>query len=201
MEAEDIAFDDGKNNTPGLARVLTYVAADNVKTFPRVIQKDPNGGGSFADLSTISDKLVVKEGREANQIRVNLKKGSFNSIPVGSGKSMSYRNTLNFFIPGGDDVVRGFAAWVKNRDMVFICKDLDDNRFLGGTPNYPMQYVPEGGINSGDTPEGEREGSFTFEFYAPHPWPRYIPETITVTGNSTGSADDTEFEVDTLDID
>lgn len=200
MQAEHLIEQDGANNTPGLSRVLTYMAADDVKTLPKVVQLDPNGAGSFANLATIADKIVMKEGKEPKQIRVNLKKGSFNSTLVGAGKGKGFRNTVNFFIPGGADVVRGFAAWVKNRDTYMVLRDLDDQRFMGGTEDYPMQ-IAEAAVNSGDSPEGDREATFTFEFYAPYPWPRYIPETITVTGASTGSADDTEFDVDVINVD
>lgn len=185
MDTIDLVHKAGSDNTPGIAQKVFYTPMANVVTLPKPkVDDSASDTGSFADLVTIVDDIVVKE--PLNYIYVTLEDGELKHEGQGETDSMSFKNTLEFAHPGTKPEQLGFAQWCKNNDLLFLVPEQDGQLRVLGTRNYPAKLASAPGSTGKKSTDG-RKTTFSFHSSRKGPAPVFTGK-VQVQGANGGAA-------------
>jgi len=129
----DIGWENGKNNTPGIVQEVAFIPLADILTLPTVTQADPTSTGTFTDLVKITGDIVLKTGKQLLSIYLTDESGQMSDELQGELDGKSFKNNLEFLHPGDGDEIRGFTAWAKNSNLVFIVKTKEGKNYLFGS--------------------------------------------------------------------
>jgi len=161
VDTQDLVHQSGSDNTPGIQQKIFYTTLENVVTLPKpVIDDSASPTGSFADLVTILDDIVVKV--PLSSIYVTLEEGELKHVGQGETDSMSFKNSLEFAHPGSKAEVLGFAQWVKNNNIIFLVPEVDGQVRLLGNRAYPAKMESAPG-STDKKAAGAKKTTFTFQ--------------------------------------
>lgn len=177
----DIGWENGKNNTPGIIQKVSYIPLSDILTLPSVVTADPTGSGSFSDLVKVTGDLVLKAGKQLLSIYLTDETGQVMDEMQGELDGKSFKNTLEFLHPGESDEIRGFTAWAKNSNLIFIVKTKEDKNYLFGSALSPAKMVTAPGT-TGKAPADRKGRTFTFKFDASYPTPTFTGK-VQITGS------------------
>jgi hypothetical protein len=189
---EDLLWPSGSNNTPGIVKIAFADLAD-CDTIPGPNQKDPTGNGVFSDLVKTSDNLILKNGKRMYEIYATDGKNAITDDILGAIDSGYHSNELTFFHPGNKDEIRGFAAWSKNANLIFLIQDKEGNKYLFGTKLFPARRKEVKGT-TGAKGGDEKGRTFTFMTEGPYPYLTFTGSVVDGKGTSA-SADDVTQEI------
>lgn len=194
MDLQDIQHLGG-DNMPGLNQKIYYaqISDIDVSVFPETIVTDPlSASGSFSDLGTIEDNIVMKEGKSFHEIYCSQDRGSLNHEWQGGSDSKNCLATLEFFHPGQKAELIGFSRWAANNNLIFIVKDKNGKQRLFGTPGSPAKLA---GGSSPNGPEASGENGnifqFTTNFYSQTP---IFTGKVDLQGTGYESGDPDDFQ-------
>lgn len=192
MEPEDILFEQGSNNTPGLAlQQVMYAEVEDIASMPCGCDNPTPAG--FAQSATIIDNIVMKNGKQFSRLYFTEETAEVMDEVIGETDGKAVKNTLKFFHPGESAQILGFTGYAKNRKgFVFLVKDRDCNvRVFGNTCNPAKLVTAPGGTKA---KAGDRKGrEFTFEYTDSIPAP-YFNGHVDLTGTGYASGSSTDFQ-------
>lgn len=178
---EDIGWENGKNNTPGIVQEVAYVPLADIDTLPTVVQADPTATGSFADLVKVVGDIVLKTGKNLLSIYLTDETGQISDELQGELDGKSFKNMLEFLHPGDSDEIRGFTAYAKNSNFIFIVKTKEGKNYLFGSALSPAKMVTAPG-STGKAPADRKGRTFSFKFDASYPTPTFTGK-VTIAGS------------------
>jgi hypothetical protein len=161
VDTQDLTHLSGSDNTPGLQQKLYYTTLENIVEMPKtVIDDSASPTGSFADLVTIMDDIVVI--KPLSFIYVTLEEGELKHVGQGETDSMSFKNSLEFAHPGSKGEVLGFAQWAKNNNMIFFPAEVDGQLRILGNRAYPAKLESAPG-STDKKAAGAKKSTFVFQ--------------------------------------
>lgn len=185
MNLEDIDQTDGADNTAGIGQDIWVAKLADIETLPVPILDDSAGDGSFTDLVTITDNIVMKAGKVFNKIRVTLETSALNGDIQGNMDGKSFKNAISGQLPGNKAQALGFLQWAKNSSLIAIIEELDGQVRLLGHRAYPAKLTA-GGASTGAKTTDDRAVKFTLESVRKGPAPVFAGKVV-LTGSAAGS--------------
>ncbi len=180
---EDILWVDGKNNTPGLVQSIAFASLAVIQTIPQVTTADPTAAGTFASLVTVPSDIIMKSGKKMFELYLTDETGTVMDEVQGELDGKSFKNTLEFVHPGESEEIRGFAAWAKNSNLIFVVRTKEGKRLLFGNDLSPAKLITAPGT-LGKAPADRKQRTFTFKFDASYPTPTFTGKVVV---NGSGS--------------
>ena len=169
-ELIDVILDDAGNNTPGNDVTIVIVSVSDLESVPSPVLGDPLGEGSIADLATITEDAVTKEGKVFTVIKAIPESVKFDSKSVGGTKSKGFENMVDFAIPGNTKTTLGFLSKIKNGSYIVFVRDRDGQIRMLGTAGFPAQMVDSSG-GSGAARGDDKSFTVSFESVGSAPSP------------------------------
>ena len=194
MELQDIVHNGG-HNTPGMKQKIWFAQVSDIDEtqFPTTVVTDPlSVTGNFADLATVVENIVMKEGKRFYSMYVSMDRGSLNHEVQGGSDSKNMLGTLEFFHPGSKAEILGFWDWVANNNMVFIIQEKDGTKRLFGSPDDPAKLTG-GSTPNGPEASGEKGNIFTFNVNRSGPTPIFTGN-VDLQGSGYESGDPDDFQ-------
>lgn len=198
IDFEDIEGTAGEDNSAGIQQNIYLIDFRDVAThpkFPKIITA-PGTPQTLAELVTILDDILLKNGRKAFRLQCTLEKGAGTSDSQGEIDGMSFKNGLKFLIPGNKANADGFARYAKNGSFYLLYFELDGSPRLLGNPGYPAKLVSAPG-STGEKSSDLKGRTFTFQSVWSGPAP--ILEGKVMIAGATPGDPATEQELIYLD--
>ncbi len=162
MDIQALLHLDGSDNTSGIGQYIFVAKIEDIAVLPVPVLDDSTGTGTFADLVTITQNIVMLAGKSFHKIYVTLEAGELKSETQGELDGISFLNQLEFFHPGSQAEVLGFAQWAKNSSLVFLVPEVDGAIRLLGHRAYPAKMVSSP-FTTGKASADRKGGTFTFK--------------------------------------
>lgn len=160
-----LLYQQGKNNMGGYSNWAAVIPLDYISAAPAL----PAVPADWADYVTAAGKFIFKNiGETENKyapifIYSTEAKVTYNADSVGEVDCKSFEQKGEFFYPGNESEIAGFAAFIKNRPCIVIIADPDGKQQMVGTPALPCHISPS---KTGGQARADLRGS-KFEFSAP----------------------------------
>ena len=193
MEIEDILFDQGGNNTPGLGQQeILYVPVEDIASM--TCGCNEGSPTNFDGVGTMEDNIVLKPGKQFARLYFTDETGELSDDVVGETDGKAIKNMLKFFHPGESAKILGFVSYAKNRKgFVFLAKDKDCKLRVFGNTCTPAKLVTAPGGTK--MKNGDRKGrDFSFEYTSGEVAP-YFAGKVDLTGSGYASGSATDFQV------
>jgi hypothetical protein len=164
IDFEDIEGSAGQDNSAGIQQNIYLIDFRDVATHPKFPKIDTTSqtAQTLAQLVTVPDDILLKNGRKAFRLQCTLEKGSGTSDSQGEMDGMSFKNGLKIQIPGNKANGDGFARYAKNGSFYLVYFELDGSVRLLGNPGYPAKMVSAPGT-TGEGSATMKQRTFTFQ--------------------------------------
>jgi len=179
IDFEDIEGTAGEDNSAGVQQNIYLIDHRDVVTHPKFPKIDTAAGTTqtLADLVTVPDDILLKNGRKAFRLQCTLEAGAGTSESQGELDGMSYKNALKFLIPGNKANADGFARYAKNGSFYLLYFELDGSPRLLGHPGYPAKMVSAPGT-TGEKSADRKGRTFTFQSVWSGPAPIFAGDVM-----------------------
>lgn len=169
MNAAAVTWPQGRFNPAGLTRVL-YAFVDDILSFPTLA--DPETATTYASLVEYEAAIVMKAGKQFNELYCTVEEGELKSTLVGPRDGKGYENMLEISFPGNEPLFLGFKAASANRNLVFIVLEKNKKVRVLGDLGDPA-YMESDESTSGKKIADGRKSVLTFKASSATPCPIY----------------------------
>lgn len=163
--AFDINWQDGSDNTPGIAQNVYHAFMADIAVLPSAVVGDPLQSAAYElkDLVTVADNIIMKPGKRLTKLHCTLEEGELKSTIQGLREGKSFKQELSTYYPGSKPEFMGFVSLVKNSSSLFIVPDLDGNKYIFGSKCYPANLINFDWSTAKKSDE-RKGGMMTFDF-------------------------------------
>lgn len=165
MNYADLTGPTGQADNMGGTTQLAYYAPIEDFLSIKTVTASPT---TPADLVTISTAHTFKTGKCFKKLYCTLNKGSVEAKGQGEVDGRSFKQTGKIFLPGTEAAAHGFAAMVKNDNMLFLF-EMPDSSSKGyiqvGTEMFPAKVNPN--FTTATNESGVRGYEFEIETVSP----------------------------------
>lgn len=164
IDFEDIEGTAGEDNSSGIQQNIYLIDFRDVEKHPKFPKIDTSSvtPQTLAELVTVLEDILLKNGRKAFRLQCTLEKGAGTSDSQGEIDGMSFKNGLKLLIPGNKANADGFARYAKNGSFYLLYFELDGSPRLLGNPGYPAKMVSAPGT-TGEKTSDLKGRTFTFQ--------------------------------------
>ncbi|MGY4385656.1 hypothetical protein ACVWYN_002702 [Pedobacter sp. UYP24] len=169
MNAVAVQWPQGRYNPAGLTKVF-YAFVDDILSFPSLA--DPETATTFASLVEFANPIVMKAGKQFNELYCTVEEGELKSTLVGPRDGKGYENMLEISFPGNESLFLGFKAASANRNIVFAVAEKNKKVRILGSLEDPA-YMESDESTSGKKIADGRKSVLTFKASSATPAPIY----------------------------
>ena len=175
LNAKNITRKANSKNIGGLAQDHYYAFADDIDVWPVGLNPDFDAATSFSDLVNLktTDIFVMKTGKYFHSFPCILETGQVKSTMVGPLGSHAFENTGTFGNPANLDELTGHIAFIANKPVVVLARELNGTVKVIGTKEYPAQLDNYEGTNGEKVADGNMQ-KHGFKSLGCIPSPNYL---------------------------
>lgn len=114
VDMVDMVPTEGANPLPGIGQYIYLAVASEILSLKKPVAVPTTN----AQIVTITEDHVMKEGKKAIRLYSVRNKGSYETKSSGGPKMKGSESTVKAFLPGDDATARGMIHNIQNRDLV-----------------------------------------------------------------------------------
>jgi hypothetical protein len=175
LNAKNISRKNNQKNIGGLAQDHYYAFADDIDVWPDGLNPDFDAAASYEALVNLptDDIFVMKTGKFFYTFPCILETGQVKSTMVGPLGSHAFENTAVFGNPANLDELTGHLAFIANKPLVVLVRELNGTVKVVGTKEYPAQVDSYESTNGEKVADGNMQ-KHGFKSYGCIPSPNYL---------------------------
>lgn len=146
----------GKNNMGGWMDFAVFFPLNLLTSMPEL----PSSPTSNTDYVTATGYFTMKTDETPVFIYATEETVKYSAEKVGERDGISFEQKFEFFFPGNEIDVAGFASRIKNTPGILVLQDTDGRQIMVGSKYLPCNLAPslDGGVNRADRRGTKFEG-------------------------------------------
>lgn len=133
MDLADLLHADGADNMGGSLAKIYVAKLSDIATHPAITASPV----TLSDYATAAGTYTMETGKYFHEVYVTMDKNGLDDKLVGETDGKSFESVAEFVHPGNKVAVLGFAAFVKNSNLVIGFVDANGQQRIIGNPQFP----------------------------------------------------------------
>lgn len=178
---ENMPFCEGQKSIPGIRPYIYMVRKADIVKFPK-----PQGSEAvdLENVAVIKTDFVLAASTQWLKIDIIPNDGYYKSESQGSYGSKTFKNTVEFTIPGTKERATSFVAQANNDDIVILVTDRNGQARLLGDEAFSVELAVS--LDSGKTATDTSGTKITATVDSEYPMPYYHGKILVDAYNISG---------------